>query len=126
MIEGVRERREPRREWGEALDDLEQNLEVAERLAAGVDAAGVDVLELVDLVAPLATAPWQPPRLEHPMPAELAGRAHDLLARHARVGAQLERRRELVGRELAGLARTSAPARRTGEPQAAAYLDVSV
>lgn len=56
--------------WVAALDDLELTLEETQRLLAAGDAGEV-----------LASAPWTPPQMATPLPAELLDRARGLLAR---------------------------------------------
>ena len=55
--------------WVEALDDLELTLEQTERLLAG------------DLPENDVVAPWVPPLIEAPLPADMLERAQALLGR---------------------------------------------
>jgi hypothetical protein len=77
--------------WTAALDELELTLEETERLL-GSDQT------------PSAPAPWSPPELAAPLPAELLDRAQSLLARQ----------HELIGRTVTAM---------TGTRQNIALLD---
>jgi len=102
--------------WGAALDELELSLEESERLLGGGDPAEA-----------LAAAPWSPPQLETPLPADLLERAQSLLARQqllvARTMTAMNGARQnlaLVGK-MSGKANVfSAP----GRSEQAVYLDV--
>ena len=95
--------------WAAALDRLEADVELAERLVEDPSFPGVP-------------EPWSPPHLEGRLPAELADRTRDLLARQERalltVGAALQ----TVSRHQELVAKVDRATRRTGAP---IYLDVT-
>jgi hypothetical protein len=100
--------------WQAALDRLERDVSLAEKLLAHPHA------DLDDLEVGLDT--WQPPLIDGPLPDVLLGRARDLGRRQDAV-------REGLTRALAGTRAAIERARRTSyaeTPTAApAYLDVS-
>ena len=97
--------------WEQALVELEHHVLLAERLSLGTPAEEVgDVL-----------APWEPPRLDGPVPADLLSRARDLARRQVAVSAALESALAQSRDDLAAL-RRAAPQQRVHE---ASYVDVS-
>ena len=73
-----------RAEWESALDELELTLEQTERLLAGGLAEGESV------------APWSPPQIDVPLPADLLARVQSLLSRQ----------REMADRTARGMRET--------------------
>ena len=102
----------PERTWSSELDRFERELAQVERQLT--DPASWNDEE--------AGAPWQEPRALGPIPAELAGRARDLLRRQQLAA-------EGLAAALGGVDRQQRYAthvnRSRQAPQAPAYLDVS-
>ncbi|MBB5640811.1 hypothetical protein [Cryobacterium roopkundense] len=103
--------------WLRVLNELEQSLDTANwALAANststspADAAGL---------APAST--WRPPATIGPIPAQLEGRARDLLVCQQKLVRELDAARRTAGQHLAAL-RTVPPVR---ELDRSVYLDVT-
>jgi len=94
--------------WGTVLDELEQQLDAANRAATTTDAADVAV-------------PWQPPAHIGPIPAHLQERARDLLLCQQKIMRELDDSRRIAGQHLAAL-RMVPPER---ELSRSVYLDTS-
>lgn len=106
--------------WVAALDELELTLEQTERLLAQgyVDPPAAAHQEPVP-------APWQPPRLEGPMPGDLRTRALALFHRQQQLIRQAAEARTSVRQQLSLLDRVAAGRRGTREEHPV-YLDVTV
>lgn len=96
--------------WEDVLASLERDVEAAEAMLAGPYDA-----------APTATAGWQPPQLDGPVPDHLVVRARDLLRRHAAAQAGLTRSLAQCRNELDQLR----PGARGGAVRSPAYVDIS-
>ncbi|HEX6515079.1 MAG TPA: hypothetical protein VF049_05875 [Nocardioidaceae bacterium] len=108
--------------WVAALDELELTLEQTERLLAE---GYVDPPAAVDQQAETVPQPWQPPRLEGPMPGDLRTRALALFHRQQQLIEQATTARTSVHRQLSLLGRVAAGRRGTRDEHPV-YLDVTV
>ncbi len=97
--------------WKSALDELELTLVQTERLLAGEDPATVEV------------APWTPPQLETPLPAELLERATTLLGRQHNLAQRTAAAMTSTRQGLAYVGRV-ADASGAKHPARPVYLDV--
>jgi hypothetical protein len=99
--------------WEQAIDALERDVLLTERLAADPAATITQGLEL--------PSGWVPTGLDGTVPAALAERARDLLHRQTYAREQLARALELTRLELGRVRRPATAARAAGP----AYLDIS-
>lgn len=97
--------------WETALDRLELDVILAERLLADPSADPSDAAET-----------WDEPRLEEPIPADLVARARELRGRQDRVQAALTARLGTLRREHAFAARVDRATSRCDRP---VYLDIT-
>ncbi len=97
--------------WEAALDELELTLAETERLLAGEDPATVPV------------APWTPPQLDSPLPAEMVARATSLLGRQQNLAERTARAMSDTRHAMAYVARV-ADASGTRQPARPVYLDI--
>jgi len=97
--------------WTEALDRLERDVAAAEALAASPERAER---------RRAAAKPWTPPNLPGHIPADLVGRAQELLRREEEA-----KRLLAAGLEQIRLERAALGERVRGGASTSAYLDVS-